>query len=377
MKRLITISIMLLLISSSCKPDRKYLYSEIEIDDSIHYPLKLIKEKEIRIDTDKKKIPVIRKIKSRNSVFISIENKKRDIEFLRYDTDLVLKGKKTIPFGQGPNERLLPTVVGGDEDNLIIFDIMSKKYHIYDGDLKCKSTLEAKTLGANWIPHGANFSEKKNTFLTCLAEVTKPGVFEYRLYLRKREGNTLKDTEIFKIQNNVYSEKGLFTVAHPVHFSLIDNSVFILNPKEYRLIKMDLEGNVLREIKVVKLPVIRFTPKERGEWTEQAGRERMQFTFPEYLWHACWILELGDGIAVGRRENYKPDTMKWIGADYFDNELNYLGKVKVPWFPNWNYPDQVNSDIFFYSKGDKLFSIEVRETEADEEYWLTRWKIEQ
>jgi hypothetical protein len=365
----------LLIISISCNKKNKSILTTIEVENA-SYPLTLIKEKEIKIDAVIKGIPVLAKIESPNRIFVKTYNKEGNTEFLAYNTDLELEKKNLIFYGQGPNECLQTLVMGGDENNIIIYDGMSQKYYLYDGDLKNRKTLKAKQpLESGWIPHGVNFSEKNNAFLTCLSRIIKPGVFEYHLHLRKIEDNGIKDTEILKIENNVYSKKRLFIAAHPIHFSLINDNIYILRPDEYRITKMNLEGIIVKEARVANLGKVRFTNQERELWIEERGLKKSRFTCPEYLWHACWILELGNGIAIGRRDNYKPLTKEWGDADYFDMDLNYLGKIKLPWFSDWNFPDQVMSDIFFQNKGNMLFFIETRETENDEEFWLTRWRI--
>lgn len=365
----------LLIISISCNKNNNPTLTTIEVE-NYSYPLTLIKEKETKIDAVIKGVPVLAKIKSQDRIFVKIYNKEGNTEFLVYNTGLEFQKKNLIYRGQGPNECLQTLVMGGTENNIIIYDGMPQKYYIYTADLENRKTLNAKQhIESGWIPHGVDFSEKNNAFLTCLSRIIGPGVFEYHLYIRKIEGTGIKDTEIFKIENNVYSKKKLFIAAHPIHFSLIDDYVYILKPDEYQITKMNLDGKIIKKVQVVNLEKVRFTNQERERWVQERGLNKSRFTCPEYLWHACWILELGDGIAIGRRENYKPVTKEWGDADYFDKDLNFLGKIKLPWFSDWNFPDQLMSDIFFQSKGNMLFFIQTRESETDEEFWLTRWRI--
>ncbi len=102
----------------------------------------------------------------------------------------------------------------------------------------------------------------------------------------------------------------------------------------------------------------------------------MEMTIPEYVAPANWILELGEGIAVGRMEDYNPERKEWIDADYFDKDLNFLGKIKLPWFYWWNFPGEFRADFLFYSNGNKLYFIQTRETPTDEESWLVRYRVE-
>ncbi|MCP4157013.1 MAG: hypothetical protein GY757_55385 [bacterium] len=114
----------------------------------------------------------------------------------------------------------------------------------------------------------------------------------------------------------------------------------------------------------------------REGWINKYGpiSKVTRFTYPEKLWPASGILKIADGLAVVRMEDYNPDEKEWAEADYFDKELNYLGKIRLPWFPGCNSPGQ--NGLPFYMKKGKLFYIKLKETETDEEYWLTRFRIE-
>ena len=370
MRQLILVLTILLLISSSCK--KQHVTEEIQIKD-VPFPLKLVKEKETRIDAPG--YPGFVPLTNSDHFMIRLEYK--DTAFLTYDPGLNLVKEGVIKYGEGPLECLMPVAMGGDEDNLIITDIVAMKYYIYDRDFKTRRDITAKRRG--WIPHGVNFSPAHNVILSCYHDCYSNRYFaEYYVYLRKLAGNRLDDTEIFKIKDRSYTDGLLCILSRPVHFRMIDDYIYILKKADYRVMKMDINGNVLKEIGVTGLKKIRFSKRERGEWVEALGHrlKKEEFTFPEYLWHANFIMKLADGIAVGRIEDYNPQKREWIDADYFDKDLNFLGKIKLPWFPASHDPGQLESDLFFLSKGDKLYFIDTRENGPDEEYWLTRWKIE-
>ena len=96
--------------------------------------------------------------------------------------------------------------------------------------------------------------------------------------------------------------------------------------------------------------------------------------YDEQLWPACWLLSLGEGgIAVGRCSHYDTERKEDITADYFDRDLNLLGKIKIPYFKRWNEPGQgqLDADWRFMFRGDRLFTLEER----NEENWIVRWDV--
>ena len=116
MKKLILLVLMvLLLISSNCKNEKSFKPISVVIKD-IKAPLKLVKEKEVKIDVIIRGSAVIGKIDSSNHVFIQFSSDK-DKHVWRYNTSLELEKKFLIPYGQGPGECLTPMIIGGD-DNL-------------------------------------------------------------------------------------------------------------------------------------------------------------------------------------------------------------------------------------------------------------------
>lgn len=370
MMRLILIISVLLIISSSCK--EPHPVTEVEIKNKT-YPLELIKEREVKIDG--LGYPGFVPLYNSDNIMISLEYK--DKELLTFDSELKLLERNRIKYGEGPNECLLPVVMGVSKEGFLVFDVTRLRYFLYDRELRSRKNISAEQRG--WIPHGVNFSFTHETILSCYRTIVDSAwtTYDFHVYLRKLKGTRLENTEIFTFRFKFFLENNVSIIGNPIHFRMIDDYVYILKKIDYRILKVDLEGNVVKEIRVPNFKKVRFSRRQRGDWLEATGSKlkRSQSIFPEYLWPANFIMELAGGIAVGRMEDYNPVKKDWIEADYFDKNLNFLGKIKLPWFYYWNYPGHFQSDFSFYSKGDKLYLIERRDTDDDEEYWLTRWKI--
>jgi hypothetical protein len=141
---------------------------------------------------------------------------------------------------------------------------------------------------------------------------------------------------------------------------------------------MDLRGNIIKDKKIL-FKSRSFSRSLRKKWIDKFYADdeycKRRFDFPEELFPASWLMQVGDGIAVCRCENYDPDIKGSVPADYFDRDLNYLGKIELPYLYFWNHPytGQYHSYINFLSKGGKLYYLETRD---DNDYWIVRYNIE-
>ena len=99
------------------------------------------------------------------------------------------------------------------------------------------------------------------------------------------------------------------------------------------------------------------------------------YYYPLELWPACWILQVDKGVAVGRRESYLPSPEKWITADYFDLDLNFLGKIRLPAFRWWNHPSDATWIInkFVFTRGNNMWLSS--HDEDTEEVSIEEWSF--
>lgn len=375
-KLIIVILIVFPIISNNCKGTKASDIVEI-VTNETQIPLKFIKEKEVKIDALIKGSAVVKKIAGTNNMFVEFVSE-RDTSVWKYDRELELKDKFLIPYGQGPDECLVPMVIGGYNHNTLVYDVIAKKYYNFDENFKVNKTFHAKRYDL-FLHHSYGYSPENNTIVSGFGFFPDMFKEEYRLFTRKIAGEKIIDRVLYKFLYAKRTKDELFILGHPFHFKLIGEHIFILKTDEYRIIKMDLNGRVLKQARIVNALKRNFSEMDRKNWVKESGMQRAEeFIYPEKLWSACWIMELKDGFAVGRRINYKPIKVEWIEADYFDYDLNYLGKINVPGFPQWNdpYEGQQNMDFLFSFQNDKLFSLVVKETEEGEDFWLTRWRIE-
>jgi len=350
---------------------------EIKVADT-EYPMSFVKEKEVKIDAIMKWIPRLFRVEGSN-IFMEF-SVGEDTSIWRYNTDLELEKKFAIPYGQGPGECLAPVPIGGDLNNILVYDPPQDKYYLFDENFNVKETLKSRNNSRTFCFQSTGFSSSKMTVLSVFVTQIEANQSEYGVTTRRIENGEIKETVIytFKIPRKDKNDRSI--IGRPFHCSLINDNIYILKTDEYLIIKMDLEGNILKETKVINFEDKSFSAAERKEWIKASMHNKItNGIFPEKLWGSCWIIQLKDGIAVGRRNDYNPNNDQWIEADYFDFELNFLGKIKIPpGLPEWNGPasGQRVAEGSIYFNNDRLYVIEYRETESDEEYYLTRWRIE-
>jgi hypothetical protein len=378
-KLIMTMMTILFVLSTGCNktgPDIKA--TEISIGDNI-YPLFFKKEKEFRFDVISKGPPIIAKIDAKDELFVYfLTNEDKNCEILRMTMDFDIKHRSIIKNGVGPGEATNPRIYGGDSRWIVVYDAPRYKFIKYDANFNLIGEYRVKDRGY-FLYSGASYVPRHEFVLDGFSKALNFFERVDSIYLRKFTGKkNIEDVKIFEtpIYQNIIKENRKMIVARHIHFGYFFGHIYILEKKDYRIIKMDTAGNVLLAKK------IRFTPKSfpkslRKEWIKifyRGPKWVEEFDYPEELWPACWIIDLGEGIAVGRCENYDPEDKGPITADYFDPDLNYLGKIKIPYFSGWNHPSagQIAVNRCLFNRDKRLYSL----LERDEENRIIRWRIE-
>lgn len=137
---------------------------------------------------------------------------------------------------------------------------------------------------------------------------------------------------------------------------------------------MDINGSVLKE-KKIPFKSRNLSTEDRKKWIGQVFEKEWtkKFDYPEKLMPVSWMLAIAGGIAVAHCQNYDLDEKGPIPADFFDPDLNYLGKITLPYFWAWNLPGHGQAALGYHVlyKNGKLYYSEDREGE----YWITRWNV--
>jgi hypothetical protein len=362
-----------------CKKDRlEKKVTEIELEDKI-YPMYLKKEKEYKFNVISKVSPIIANIDAKNELFVYfIVNANRECEILKMTTDFDIINRYIIKYGIGPGEATNPRIYGGDNQAVIVFDAPVSKFIKYDSNFKLIDEYRVKNLGT-FLYSGYRYVPKYQFVLDGFDKIINYYETKYSIYIRKFiNRKTIKDFKIYStpICKKALKENKKMFVSRPIHFGFFYDHIYILEKCDYRIIKMDIEGNVLIH-KKIRFKTQYIPESSRKKWIGKFYRNPKwidEFDYPGKLWPASWIIDFSGGIAVGRCENYDHDDRGPIIADFFDKNLNYLGKITLPYFFAWNQPsagqDSVNRHLFY--KDGKLYST----VERDEENWIIRWGVE-
>lgn len=351
------------------------------------YPLTLVKKKEKKLDIISKFGPVFAKIdvQAEQRIYLFYEfSEKKEWKVMTLNPDIEDEVTYILPRGEGPGELLSPYFFGGDKQSHIVYDGMGKKYVEFTIDLKSKREIRRHEFGGLYNGIKYFIPEKRLLIEASLEDISKGGNrldYQVKLYTRTITDSTLlKENSLFETVYCSRDENKKYIQGKPLDYRYVFDHIFILDKRDYRLMKMTLEGKVIKDFRV-QFQIKTFTEAERKKFlygfeTNQVLRKHA--LFPDTLWSAMSVVPIGNGIAVPRCNDYDNTSEKPITADYFDPDLNFLGKITLPYYRHWNHPSysQLSSDDFLlnFPKSKKLYSIETR-GEDEDEYWLLSWDI--
>jgi hypothetical protein len=304
----------------------------------------------------------------------------KSYEFRLLDSELNEAGKYVLKRGQGPREVMKPIVVCGTLEEIFIYDGMARRILRCDKEFKeCKITRMSMHGDDSWGTFG--YSRDSGYLLITDKDLERPsGSAIVRYYLRDTRHPTGKEPSFHQFSHKHMERHAngriTFWRGWFHHARLIDNFAFIINLKSYTIYKYDLNGRLIKSVKIPfkgKTFPESNTKKIITAWDEYRSRHRIRY--PDELWPACWMLQVGKGLAVGRRDSYMPGPEKWITADYFDLDLNFLGKIRLPAFEYWNHPTSCTwvTDRFVFTRGDKLWFI--KRDDDTEEVSIEEWSF--
>ena len=133
-----------------------------------------------------------------------------------------------------------------------------------------------------------------------------------------------------------------------------------------------MNGRILKRI---RLNIdIKKTPKDKIKiWlNERFSKSQIKrFTFSDYIQPVSKVIPLEKGFVALRRNGYGTECLEPVYGEYFDYDLNLIGKVQFPCF------DRINANIRGLSRitikyiSGYLYLLK----EANEEYILEKWKV--
>ena len=391
MKRnsLIILSILLLITLNFCSKNKHILPQEEITPDNHPYPMVFSIGKTIELDIiTKGRMFFESNIDIPGYIYCGFLNASGDREIWQFNEDLQIKSKYTIKYGQGPGEALNLRILGVDKQEIIGYDLLSNRLLFWDRNFsECRMKKEI-IWSSEKYPGSFAYSPITGSVLALEAKIHGSDIFkpDLELTFRKLNGRDksicLHKVEKWKTMEERIDGKIHSWLSIPLHSIIYRDYVFVVNLKDYHLFKYTLDGKLLRTIRVV-FPQKTFSSTQLKKWVKaELPRLKLEYLsrkhLQETLWPACWILPLGDGIAVGRRDDYGPSGTKWINCDYFDMNLHYQGRIKIPAFEKWNSGlfSQSNVKYRMLSRSNNLYIINNDETTEKEIITQWTWKDE-
>ena len=346
------------------------------------YPLTLHKEKEYRFDLITKEGPFIGDTDDKDHIYAYfLQNQDNNCQVFKMNTDLEVEGTYIIRRAAGPGEAQNPRIYGGDSGGfIIVWDAPAHKYIKFDTNFRLIDEYRLNKQMGTFMYSGATYITRENMILDGFLQYDNYYDGFLRIFTLKitpdKKIKTVKLWETFKKTHRKDNDK--YICGDPLNFGYYFDFIYILEKPHYRLIKMDLSGKIIKDIRI-SFKERTFPRDLRKEWIDTFCLDdeycKRRFDLPEDLWPAVWLIQVGDGIAVARTDSYAPGPKRPIPADYFDRDLNYLGKIELPYFEFWNHPNtgQYHAFIKFLTKNGKLYFLETR---ADDDYWIIRYGID-
>jgi len=171
-------------------------------------------------------------------------------------------------------------------------------------------------------------------------------------------------------KKSIFAEQPEFYYFYRHHKNI--DMIYYINMKSYRIIQYDFDGNIIKKIRV-NVDIKRVPPEKKMEWlVEQTGRMHLhRKTLTDWVQPAARVVPLEKGFVVVRRKDYSMDCEGMVEGDYFNYDLEMLGKVQ---FPCYFWIKRVNSGYFnrsVTSFGGHLYLA----SEKGDEYFLEKWKL--
>ena len=365
---------------TSCSNKENFGAKEITLHDE-PYPATFVKEKEVIVEAlTKRSIPHFARVDDKNHIYIKFRNGDGNHEIWKYNASCELLKKFMFKYGQGPQEAIKPIILGGTPDRIVIYDITYRRL-LFWNSIVDNCVMEKRSLITHEFPsNGFGYSPKHRCALIWEEIDPPPGVkTKINVYLKNVNKESAGERKLHELEYTFFNRdvNGNFNYwpSRPFHCIMLKDFVFLVNLKDYVLYKYDLMGTLLKKVKV-GFHHKRFSAHQLKEWERSYEVKKSDLHFPGELWPACWLISLDSGFIVGRREDYSSSNKNWICADYYDISLQYMGKIKMPWFERWNDPFycQTNADLKILGKDKYLYLIEEDE-EGNGDYVLRRWRF--
>jgi len=305
--------------------------------------------------------------------YSTIEHKKVILNI--YDEDLEISSQKKFNIGDGPGDLGTGCHFFKCGDRIYVPDNTQMRVNIFDKDFKfVKFVLLTKPMflpvtfvenGAYFLGNTSEWTEKSKTLYGCYI-VRFPG-------LTKQRFKTIGPSNPW---NSPTPPRKYVIGSTPFFYYFYKNEkIYFIKMDDYQLSQFDLEGQLLKNVRVnVEKKKV---PKEKKiPWLKEqrGGRSLEKFDLADHIQPAGWMVPLGKGFAVVRRNGYGTGCNGLVEADYFDYQLNLKGKIEIPCFFRIYILRGVGYFIWTWQYQDGYLYL-INEDEGNETFYLEKWKV--
>jgi len=293
-----------------------------------------------------------------------------------YNEALELCSQKEFNIGKGPGDLGTGCFIFKFDDRIYFPDNTQMRVNIFDNEfnfIKFVPLTKQIFLPVTFIKNG-------NYFLGTTPGVTKKVKNIYHSYivqfpgLSKKPFHTLGPMNTWSSSSLTAPRKYVYGSIPDFHYFYKNEKIYFIKMDDYQLSLFDMEGQLLKKarVNVEKKKV----PKEKKiPWlNEIRGRlplEKVDLT--DHIQPAGWMIPLDKGFAVVRKKGYGTRCKGMVEADYFDYQLNPMGKLEVPCFYRI-YRLRRGYFVWVCQYQDGYLYL-INEDEGNETFYLEKWKV--
>ncbi len=252
-----------------------------------------------------------------------------------YNHQLENISQKIFNLGKGPGDLGLVNYIKPVGEELLIRENSNIRFSTYDNNLNYKKSLQFKD-GNNLPLDIFGDGDYRMRFELSWSKGEKKRVVTFKMVSKDEEGRGFWENSFLHPSHN----KGKLVLDNTSNFSYFqkDQEIYFLIMKDYRILLINMEGAILRDVLVKVEPVKTQKDKMKENLLDQGYKpsRSFQFIFSDTVASTSWMIPLEKGFIVVRRNNYSSACSGMAEGDYFSYNIEYLGKVKIPCY-YWMY----------------------------------------
>ena len=308
-----------------------------------------------------------------DTVLVSSFDERRFVKIYEYDGDLNLRKKHNFRIGQGPGDLNGASNFALCDNRWFVFDKFQLRISEFDRDYKYLRMRKAKRNYAFPI-----IAENCKRLICSDSNWIGNNGIQYFVYRVDFPEQKMK--KLFYLHKYDQTINGKFIIGNKSFFYVYyKRKLYLLNKADYTISIIDMNGKLEKSVRV-KFKRI-STPRDKiKDWVHEYIRHpKMPMTFPPYIYPVAGIIPLNKGFIVVRINGYNKnceDINGFAEGDYFNYNLEPMGKVNIPCFSNIFVCSNVYWGRYMSSYAENNFYL-IKEDEEDNKTYLEKWRVEE